>query len=109
MAGEALYVMRQSGAAEEAARLAPAILQAMPAGSYARGFVHCALGEFTAGLRELEQIPTLVRSRLYWNPMLDPVHDSPEFQALLVKLNCVEEYKVARITLERMLQESQRK
>ena len=37
--------------------------------------------------------------------MFDPVRDTPEFQQLLVKLNCVAEYKVARETLARMLKQ----
>ena len=35
--------------------------------------------------------------------MFDPYRDAPRFQQLIVKLNCVEEYKVARSTLARML------
>ena len=108
-AGEALYVLRLGGAAAEAERLAPAILQGMPGGSYRRGYVLCALGNFTAGLREFEHIPSIMQSRLYWHPMLEPIHDTPEFKQLLVKLNGVQEFKVARATLARMLKESQQK
>jgi hypothetical protein len=37
--------------------------------------------------------------------MFDPYRDDPRFQQILVKLNCVEEYKVARATLTRLLKE----
>ncbi len=104
-AGEALYVLHQGGAADEAARLAPAILQALPAGSYQRGYVHCALGNFAEGLGELAHSPDIVQSRLYWHPMLESVHDTPQFRQLLEKLNAVTEFKVARATLARMMAE----
>ena len=104
-AGEALYVLHLGGAADEAARLAPAILQALPAGSYQRGYVHCALGNFAEGLGELAHIPDIVQSRLYWHPMLESIHDTPQFRQLLEKLNAVAEFKVARATLARMLAE----
>jgi uncharacterized protein YjiS (DUF1127 family) len=42
---------------------------------------------------------------LYLDTMFDPYREDPHFQQLLVKLNCVEEYKRARETLARMLQE----
>jgi hypothetical protein len=37
--------------------------------------------------------------------MWDPSRDDPRFQQLMVKLGCVEEYKVARVTLARMLKD----
>ena len=104
-AGEALNVLHLGGAADEADRLASTILQAMPAGSYQRGYVHCAIGNFTEGLRELAHIPDIVQSRLYWHPMLEPVHETPQFRQLLEKFNSVEEFKIGRATLARMLKE----
>ncbi len=101
-AGEALYVLHSGGAAEEANRLAPAILQAMPAGSYQRGYVLCAIGRFSEGLQALAHIPDIVRSRLYWHPMLVPVRDTPEFRQMLENFNLVAEYEVAQSTLARM-------
>jgi tetratricopeptide (TPR) repeat protein len=108
-AGEALYVLHVGGAADEAARLAPALLQAMPAGSYQRGYVHCAIGNFAEGLGELAQIPSIVQSRLFWHPMLESVHDTPQFRQLLEKLNAAAEFKVARATLAQMLKEPEAK
>jgi hypothetical protein len=81
----------------------------MPVGSYQRGYVHCAIGNFAEGLRELAHIPDIVQSRLYWHPMLASVHDTPEFRQLLEKFNSVTEFKVARATLARMLKEQEAK
>jgi len=41
--------------------------------------------------------------------MFDPYRDDPRFLQLLVKLNCVEEHKVARGTWARMLKEQEPK
>ncbi len=102
---EALFVLQQGGAPGEAAAAARDLLPRIPAGSYRRGLVLCAMGNYTDGLPELNNLPAIASNRLYWNPMFDPVRDTPAFQQLLVKLNCVEEYKVARATLARMLKE----
>ncbi|MDI1319815.1 MAG: hypothetical protein PSW75_06415, partial [bacterium] len=108
-AGEALYVLHRGGAAEEAVGLAGSLIPAMPAGSYQRGYALCAVGKFAEGLAQLEHMPDIVQSRLYWHPMLDSVRDTPAFQQLMVKFNCVAEYQVARATLARMLKEQEAK
>ena len=104
-AGEALHVLHRGGAADEAVGLARSIVPAMPAGSYQRGYALCAVGNFAEGLPQLEHMPDIVQSRLYWHPMLDSVRDTPAFQQLLVTFNCVPQYKVARETLARMIKE----
>ena len=108
-AGEALNVLHRGGAADEAVGLARALIPAMPVGSYQRGYALCAVGSFDEGLPQLEHMPDIVQSRLYWHPMLDSVRDTPAFQQLIVKFNCVSEYKVARETLSRMLKEQEAK
>jgi len=107
--GDALQVLHQCGELAEATRLAEALIPAMPAGSYQRGYALCALGNFREGLPLLATMPVIIINRIYWHPLFDPVRDTPEFQQLLVKLNCVPEYKVARETLARMLQEQDAK
>jgi hypothetical protein len=79
----------------------------MPAGSYQRGYALCALGNFAEGLPQLAHMPDIVQSRLYWHPMLDSVRDTPAFQQLIVRFNCVPEYKVARATLAGMLAQTE--
>ncbi len=106
-AGEALQVLRLNGAADEAARLGESLRPLMPAGSYQRGYALCALGNFAEGLPQLAHMPDIVQSRLYWHPMFDSVRDTPAFQQLMVNFHCVEEYKVARETLARMLKEQE--
>ena len=108
-AGEALHVLHRGGELAEATRLAESLIPAMPPGSYQRGYALCALGNFREGLPQLASMPVIVQNRIYWHPMFDPVRDTPEFQQLLVKVNCVEEYKVARATLARMLKEAKAK
>jgi len=105
-AGEALHVLHRGGAADEAVRLARSIVPAMPAGSYQRGYALCAVGNFAEGLPQLEPMPNIAQSQLYyWHPMLDSVRDTPAFQQLLVTFNYVPQYKVARETLARMIKE----
>ncbi len=108
-AGEALQVLQRCGEPAEATRLAESLIPAMPPGSYQRGYALCALGNFREGLPQLATMPVIVQNRIYWHPLFDPVRDTPEFQQLLVKLNCVEQYKVARATLARMLKEPEAK
>ncbi|MBI2813053.1 MAG: TIR domain-containing protein [Opitutae bacterium] len=108
-AGEAIQVLQRGGETAEAARLAESLIPAMPPGSYQRGYVLCALGRFREGLPQLASMPVIAQNRIYWHPMFDPVRDTPEFRQLLVKLGCVEEYKVARATLARMQQEQEAK
>ena len=108
-AGEAMQVLHQGGEIAEATRLAESLIPAMPSGSYQRGYALCALGNFREGLPQLATMPVMAQNLVYWHPMFDPVRDTPEFRQLLVKLNCVEEYKVARATLARMLKESEGK
>lgn len=103
-ASDALDVLYQSGAVDEAKERAADLLRRIPQGSYIRGFVKCAIGDFAGGLPELATVPAIIRNLIYFYPMLDPVRNTPEFRQLLVQLNCVEEYKVGRETLQRMQQ-----
>lgn len=75
------------------------------AAGHVRGIVLVAIGRFEEALPFLAQSPPLNWRMLYLDTMFDPYREDPHFQQLLVKLNCVEEYKRARETLARMLQE----
>lgn len=99
----ALAVLRRAGLESEATAFLEELFQTLPAMSHQRGFALGALGRFDEALPFLERTPSSVRRRLYWDPIWDPWRDDPRFQQLMVKLGCVEEYKLARATLARML------
>ena len=106
--GDAVYVLRQAGLTDEAERNGGAMLATLPADSYLRGYVLCALGRFDEGVPLLESSSTIVLSRLFLLPLLDPARDTPRFKELLVKLDCVEEYRRARESLARIQKEGKR-
>ena len=108
-AGDALYALRQCGAEAEALATGEALLKRIAPDNYMRGYVLCALGRYAEGLPALATAPAIVQGRLSWIPMFDAVRDTPAYQQLMVRLNCVEEDKVARATLARMLKEPEAK
>lgn len=62
--------------------------------------------EAMAAARETVATPFGVpREKLLYGPAWDPLRNDPRFQALVVKLNAVEDYQTARETLARMLKE----
>lgn len=101
----AIWTLEKAGLGKEAVEYADDLAAKSWATSYTRGFVLVALGRFEEALPFLAQTPPITRRALYWDTMFDPYREDPRFQQLLVKLNCVEEYKRARETLVRMLQE----
>jgi adenylate cyclase len=100
--GDAVYILRQAGFAEEANRSGNDLMAALPAESYLRGHILCALGRFDEGLPLLASSPFIMVSRIALLPIFDPVRDTPRFKELIVKLGAVEEYRLARETLARM-------
>ncbi len=77
-------------------------MAALPAESYLRGHILCALGRFDEGLLLLGNSTFIMMTRIPWIPILDPVRDTPGFKELIAKLGMVEEYRLARATLARM-------
>ncbi len=100
--GDAVYVLRQAGFMEEASRFGSELMAALPAESYLRGHILCALGRFDEGLLHLGNSTFIMMTRIAWLPILDPVRDTPGCKKLIEKLGMVEEYAVARATLARM-------
>jgi adenylate cyclase len=100
--GDAVYVIRQAGFTEEANRLGSELMAVLPAESYLRGHILCALGRFDEGLPLLGNSTFIMMTRIAWLPILDPVRDTPGFKELIQQLGMVEEYGVARATLARM-------
>jgi len=101
----ALLALERAGLKQEAADYAAQLISKLPEDNYARGFVLVALGRFGDALPSLEHSPPISRRRLFWDMLFDPWREDPRFLQLMVKLGCVEEYKVARETLARMLKE----
>jgi TolB-like protein/Tfp pilus assembly protein PilF len=106
---EAIYVLRRNGHEAEAADHAARVLPGFRADSYQRGAVLAALGRWAEAAPYLERTLPIMRYVFYWDPMWDEWRDDPRFQQLLVKLDCAEEYKVARETLVRLQQERKAK
>ncbi len=77
-------------------------MQALPRDSYVRGFVLTTLGRFEEAQPYLERTPTPLFRTLYYSPLWDSVRHDPRWTQLMVKLNCAEEYKLARTSLARM-------
>jgi tetratricopeptide (TPR) repeat protein len=104
MANEAIWCLRALGWQAEAERRATDQLRQNP-GSYSSGAILVMLGQLDRAYPLLEKTPPIFMQQIYWDPLFDPLRDTPRFQQLLVKLDCVEEYKVARATQARLLQE----
>jgi TolB-like protein/Flp pilus assembly protein TadD len=102
----AVYVLRALGREAEAVAHVEKLLPRLPADSYLRGLALAALDRWDEAMPYLERTPPGLYSIYFWNPLWDRWREDPRFGQLLVKLNCVEEYKVARATLKRMQQET---
>jgi TolB-like protein/Tfp pilus assembly protein PilF len=105
---EAIYVLRQTGHEAEAADHVAWLLARLPAGSYLRGMALAAGGRWDEALPFLERTPPGLQSLFFWSPVWDPWREDPHFQQLLVKLNCVEAYKVARAIQVRLIKQQLR-
>ena len=104
--GDSVYVLRQAGFTEEANRFGSELMTALPAESYLRGHILCALGRFDEGMSLLGNSTFVMITRIAWLPMFDPVRHTAGFRELISKLGMVEEYGVARETLSRLSQKT---
>ena len=101
----AIWALKKAGLEKEAAEYGDQLAARLGSANYVRGFALTALGRFEEALPFLAQTPPITKRVIFWDAMFDPYRDDPRFQQLILKLNCVEEYKVARATLARMLKE----
>jgi hypothetical protein len=104
VAHEAIACLRWLGRQQAAEQLAADLLQRQP-DDPANGFILVAAGRAAEAYPFLERATLIMRNIVFWEPMLDPLRDNPSFQQVLAKLDCTEEYKVARTALARMLKE----
>ena len=108
IANEAVWCLQTLGSLTDRERWTAELLRQYP-DIFASGVILLMLGRELEAYPLLEKIPTIFWQQLYWDPVFDPVRDTPRFQQLLVKLGCAAEYKVARETLARMLKEQEKK
>jgi tetratricopeptide (TPR) repeat protein len=99
---QAIYVLRQTGHVAEATEHAAKILPRFRPNSYQRGAVLAALGRWEEAVPFLERTPAIVRYLYYWDPIWDAWRNDPKFKQLLVKLECADQYRVAREALARL-------
>lgn len=104
---DAIWTLEKAGLENEATQYANELATRPASGSYIRGFALTSLGRFEEALPFLAQTPVITWRELYWDPRFDSYREDPRFQQLLVKLNWLEEYKVAREILARMLKEQE--
>ena len=100
---EALFVLVQAGAADEADELHSKWQRELEPENSLRGPMLKAMGRFEEALPFLERSSTTLFSRFYYLPIWDDVRDDPRFHRLISKLGCEAEYKLGRETLARML------
>ncbi len=99
---QAIHVLRVAGLRAEAAAHAELIFGRLSADNILRGFVLAALDRHSEAVPYLERTISSGIPRFFYWPMWDPVRSDPRLPQLLEKMNCVEEYQLARATLARM-------
>ncbi|MEO6006044.1 MAG: TIR domain-containing protein [Opitutus sp.] len=106
---EAIFVLRQTGHEDEASQHLAWLLARLPAETYLRGMALAAAGRWDEAVPFLERIPPGLQSLFFWSPLWDGWRQDRRFHELLVKLNCVKAYEVARATQTRLIAEQRAK
>jgi tetratricopeptide (TPR) repeat protein len=101
----AIWVLRTAGLDAEAKAAATQVVGRLAPDSYLRGFVLCALGEFTEAPSYLERMPVFSYRVFDWDPMFDPLWDDPRIAQVQATLGRTDDYRTARETLSRMARE----
>jgi tetratricopeptide (TPR) repeat protein len=101
---EAVWCLRELGWNEELDRLSAAIL-AEPGLKFSKGVLLAALGRMDEAYPHLMRASPVMRQVLYFDPVFDPVRDTPAFHKVLEKLGCEREHALAQQILARMRQE----
>jgi TolB-like protein/Flp pilus assembly protein TadD len=101
---EAVWCLRELGWREELDRVATAVL-ARPGSRFSKGLLLAALGRMEEAYPHLMVATPIMLQVLYFDPVFDPVRDTPGFKKVLAMLGCESEHAVARQTVTRMLQE----
>ena len=104
---DAIWILRMAGYEREAEEHARYLFEKWAADSYNRGFVLGALGRFEDALPFLERTPAAPARGLYWDRMWDQWRNDPRFLQLMRKLGRLEDYNVARATLDRIVKQAE--
>ena len=102
---EWVFFLREAKLEAESEALAKQLLSRYGPNTYLHAMVLMARGRAEEALPLLKPFPPGSQDRLYWSPMFDPVREDPRFLRKIEELGVAAEYKVARATLARMLQE----
>ena len=102
---EWVFQLREAKLEAESAALAKQLLSHYGPDTYIHAMVLMARGQTEEALPLLKPFPPGSQDRLYWSPIFDPVREDPRFLRKIEELGVAAEYKVARETLARMLQD----
>jgi tetratricopeptide (TPR) repeat protein len=102
---EEVYLLRAAKLEAESEAVAKQLLSRYGPDTYIHAMVLMARGRTEEALPLLKPFPPGSQDRLYWSPILDPVREDPRFLRKVEELGVAAEYKVARETLARMLDE----
>jgi tetratricopeptide (TPR) repeat protein len=102
---DAVHVLRRAGLEAEAEAFAQKVIADLPANSHHRAFLLAALGRPTEGLGVLVTARPSTMSRVFYHPIWEPVRNTPHLDAVLKKLGCEKEYRLAQQTAAQMRRE----
>ncbi len=105
IANEMIWCLQRLGLTPDRERWTAELLRQSP-GSFSSGVILLMRGEEDRAYPLLEKCPPIFWQQIYWDPVFDPVRETPRFRQMLEKLGCAAEYQVARATLARLLKEA---
>ncbi len=100
--GDAIYILHQLGAKDEAQAYLGELQTRLPANSHLLGYALCAVGRIEEGLPLFQTVAPMCQFRLYFVPMLENLQGSPALHRLFAAIGSANEYDNARTTLARL-------
>ncbi|MCX6953854.1 MAG: LytTR family transcriptional regulator DNA-binding domain-containing protein [Verrucomicrobia bacterium] len=92
---DAIFVLQQCGAREEAAVYAAERLARLAEGNYLRGFILAAAGRPAEAIGAVASAPPIMLPFLYWSPVWAEARAHPDFSDLIARLGRRGEYRRA--------------
>ncbi|MEI6106088.1 MAG: hypothetical protein WCR49_03650, partial [Opitutae bacterium] len=102
---ELVFSLRVAHCEAESEALANRLLARHRPGTYLHAMVLAARGRMDEAIPLMVAFPVGSEGRLFWSDIFDPVREDPRFLRKIEEFGVAAEYKVARETLARMLQE----
>ena len=99
---EAIYVLCQTGAQDEAEAYLRELQTRLALNSHLFGYVLCATGQFEKGVALLSTVEPMCQTRLYFQPIMEVFHGSERMKELFAGIGSAEEYRHGRETVARM-------